>query len=107
VGPGTFKPVETDMLDKHTMHPEAYEIAPGAASGINHNRGKIWAVGTTVVRALESAAKRPAKSSAARNEPVYSPALWVQGRQLSGHELPSAALDVADAGVRSEATNRL
>ncbi|HXO84714.1 MAG TPA: tRNA preQ1(34) S-adenosylmethionine ribosyltransferase-isomerase QueA [Gemmatimonadales bacterium] len=56
VGPGTFKPVETDALDKHTMHPEAYEIAPGAASGINHNRGKIWAVGTTVARALESAA---------------------------------------------------
>ena len=56
VGPGTFKPVETDTLDKHSMHPEAYEIAPGAASGINHNRGKIWAVGTTVARALESAA---------------------------------------------------
>jgi len=56
VGPGTFKPVETDALDQHTMHPEAYEIAPGAASGINHNRGKIWAVGTTVARALESAA---------------------------------------------------
>ena len=55
VGPGTFKPVETDALDQHTMHPEAYEIAPGAASGINHNRGKIWAAGTTVVRALESA----------------------------------------------------
>ena len=55
VGPGTFKPVETDALDQHTMHPEAYEIAPGAASGINHNRGKIWAVGTTVARALESA----------------------------------------------------
>ncbi|HEY7194408.1 MAG TPA: tRNA preQ1(34) S-adenosylmethionine ribosyltransferase-isomerase QueA [Gemmatimonadales bacterium] len=56
VGPGTFKPVETDALDQHTMHPEAYEIAPGAASGINHNRGRIWAVGTTVARALESAA---------------------------------------------------
>jgi len=56
VGPGTFKPVETDDLDKHTMHPEPYEISPGAASGINHNRGKVWAVGTTVVRALESAA---------------------------------------------------
>src|SRR5881409_1668353 len=56
VGPGTFKPVETDDLGAHTMHPEAYEIAPGAANGINHNRGKVWAVGTTVVRALESAA---------------------------------------------------
>ena len=56
VGPGTFKPVETDDLGAHTMHPEAYEIAPGAATGINHNRGKVWAVGTTVVRALESGA---------------------------------------------------
>ena len=56
VGPGTFKPVETDDLAAHTMHPETYEIAPGAANGINHNRGKVWAVGTTVVRALESAA---------------------------------------------------
>ncbi len=56
VGPGTFKPVETDNLDEHTMQPEAYEIAAGAASGINHHRAKVWAVGTTVVRALESAA---------------------------------------------------
>jgi len=56
VGPGTFKPVETDDLDDHTMHPEPYEIVPGAASGISYNRGKVWAVGTTVVRALESAA---------------------------------------------------
>jgi len=56
VGPGTFKPVETDDLGAHTMHPEAYEIAPGAATGVNHNRGKVWAVGTTVVRALESGA---------------------------------------------------
>ena len=59
VGPGTFKPVETDELDKHTMHPEAYEIPPGAASAIDQNRGKVWAVGTTVVRALEAAAHAP------------------------------------------------
>jgi S-adenosylmethionine:tRNA ribosyltransferase-isomerase len=56
VGPGTFKPVETETLEKHTMHPEAYEISNDAANGINHHRGKVWAVGTTVVRALESAA---------------------------------------------------
>jgi len=56
VGPGTFKPVETEVLEQHTMHPEAFEIAPGAANGINANRGNVWAVGTTVVRALESAA---------------------------------------------------
>src|SRR5207302_4328597 len=56
VGPGTFKPVETENLEEHTMHAEPYEISPGAASGIDHNRGRVWAVGTTVARALESAA---------------------------------------------------
>ncbi|PYP09469.1 MAG: tRNA preQ1(34) S-adenosylmethionine ribosyltransferase-isomerase QueA [Gemmatimonadetes bacterium] len=59
VGPGTFKPVETDDLDKHTMHPEAYEISEGAAGWINKVKGvgsAVWGVGTTVVRALESAA---------------------------------------------------
>ena len=56
VGPGTFKPVETENLEQHTMHAEPYEISPGAASGIDHNRGRVWAVGTTVARALESAA---------------------------------------------------
>jgi S-adenosylmethionine:tRNA ribosyltransferase-isomerase len=58
VGPGTFKPVETDDLDEHTMHPEVYEIVPGAANWVNKVRdveSKVWAVGTTVVRALESA----------------------------------------------------
>jgi S-adenosylmethionine:tRNA ribosyltransferase-isomerase len=58
VGPGTFKPVATDELDKHTMHPEAYEISEGAANWVNKVKGVgsgVWAVGTTVVRALESA----------------------------------------------------
>ena len=58
VGPGTFKPVETDDLDEHTMHPEVYEIVAGAANWVNKVRdvgSEVWAVGTTVVRALESA----------------------------------------------------
>jgi S-adenosylmethionine:tRNA ribosyltransferase-isomerase len=55
VGPGTFKPVETDELAEHRMHPEAYEIAAGAADWVNQKRGKVWSVGTTVVRTLESA----------------------------------------------------
>jgi len=58
VGPGTFKPVETDDLTAHTMHPEVYEIVAGAANWVNKVRdvgSKVWAVGTTVVRALESA----------------------------------------------------
>jgi S-adenosylmethionine:tRNA ribosyltransferase-isomerase len=57
VGPGTFKPVETEDLSQHPMHAEAFEITPGAAQIINRGKEKgrgVWAVGTTVVRALES-----------------------------------------------------
>ncbi|OLB68558.1 MAG: tRNA preQ1(34) S-adenosylmethionine ribosyltransferase-isomerase QueA [Gemmatimonadetes bacterium 13_1_20CM_4_66_11] len=57
VGPGTFKPVESEDISQHTMHAEPYEITPGAAEWINHalerKRG-VWGVGTTVARALES-----------------------------------------------------
>jgi len=59
VGPGTFKPVETEDPATHPMHPETYEIPAAAAEAIHALRargGKLWAVGTTVVRALESAA---------------------------------------------------
>ena len=58
VGPGTFKPVEADDPRQHTMHPEPYEI-PSRLTGlielVREQGGRIWAVGTTVVRALESA----------------------------------------------------
>ncbi len=59
VGPGTFKPVEVDDLAAHPMHPEPYEIPEETAAVINAKRDVgcgVWAVGTTVVRALESAA---------------------------------------------------
>ena len=57
VGPGTFKPVETEDLSLHPMHAEAFDITPGAAQIINNGiqkKRRVWAVGTTVVRALES-----------------------------------------------------
>lgn len=59
VGPGTFKPVEGEDIAAHPMHPERFEIPAAAAVAIADARrrgGKVWAVGTTVVRALESAA---------------------------------------------------
>ena len=60
VGPGTFRPVETDDPREHPMHPERYEISPRLAALVELVReqgGRVWAVGTTVVRALESAAQ--------------------------------------------------
>jgi len=58
VGPGTFKPVEREDIAAHAMHPERYEISREAADLVQATRasgGAVWAVGTTVVRALESA----------------------------------------------------
>ena len=58
VGPGTFKPVDVEDYRQHPMHPERYAIPEAAAQAIRETReqgGKVWAVGTTVVRALESA----------------------------------------------------
>jgi S-adenosylmethionine:tRNA ribosyltransferase-isomerase len=59
VGPGTFKPVEVEDLSRHQMHPERYAISPELAADaaeVRRSGGAIWAVGTTVVRALESSA---------------------------------------------------
>lgn len=57
VGLGTFQPVTADDLDAHAMHAETFSIAPDVARTIEEARAQkrpIVAVGTTVVRALES-----------------------------------------------------
>jgi S-adenosylmethionine:tRNA ribosyltransferase-isomerase len=59
IGAGTFRPVETEDPREHRMHPEGYAIPDSLAHQIRETRrraGRVWAVGTTVVRALESAA---------------------------------------------------
>jgi S-adenosylmethionine:tRNA ribosyltransferase-isomerase len=59
VGPGTFKPIEVEDPAQHRMHPEWYQIPPELPAQVERVReagGRVWAVGTTVVRALESAA---------------------------------------------------
>ncbi len=59
VGPGTFKPVETEYPAEHPMHEEHYTVPPETAAAISaarERKASVWAVGTTVVRALESAA---------------------------------------------------
>lgn len=59
VGAGTFKPVEVDDPARHVMHEEWYSIGDETARTINQRSadgGRVWAVGTTSVRTLESAA---------------------------------------------------
>lgn len=59
VGPGTFKPVETETVEQHPMHTEYFTIPLSCAESVNRARAqkrRIVAVGTTSVRALESVA---------------------------------------------------
>lgn len=59
VGIGTFRPVQTKLLEDHTMHAEEFEIGAEAAALINAQKaagGRVVAVGTTTTRVLESVA---------------------------------------------------
>ncbi len=59
VGAGTFQPVRTDAVGAHVMHAEFVEVgadACAAVAGARARGARVIAVGTTVVRALESAA---------------------------------------------------
>lgn len=54
VGMDTFRPVQTENLSAHTMHGERYSIPAETQEAIRNTKGRIIAVGTTAVRALES-----------------------------------------------------
>ena len=56
VGAGTFQPVREDDLSRHRMHSESYAIPKATRRAIDECEGRVVAVGTTVVRTLESAA---------------------------------------------------
>jgi S-adenosylmethionine:tRNA ribosyltransferase-isomerase len=99
VGPGTFKPVDTDDPAEHPMHPERYEISPrlaGLIEVVHEQGGRIWAVGTTVVRALESAAGPDGRVCAGAGEtsllitPGYE--FRVVDRLLTNFHLPRSTL---------------
>ena len=60
VGLGTFRPVKEDQIEDHEMHSEFCMIPPETAKMINRtkeNGGRVFAVGTTSCRTLESFAK--------------------------------------------------
>jgi S-adenosylmethionine:tRNA ribosyltransferase-isomerase len=59
VGAGTFQPIRSDSLDEHVMHAERVTVSSDACDAINAARtrgSRVIAIGTTVARALESAA---------------------------------------------------
>ena len=58
VGAGTFLPVKVDNIEDHHMHGEIVEVTEEVATAVKHTRangGRVVAIGTTSVRALEAA----------------------------------------------------
>lgn len=59
VGLGTFRPVKVENVEEHVMHSEYYIVSKECADTVNEarrNGGRVIAVGTTVVRTLETVA---------------------------------------------------
>jgi S-adenosylmethionine:tRNA ribosyltransferase-isomerase len=99
VGLGTFRPVQVEDITRHKMDSEYYEIEVEAAEVINLTRqqnGNIIAVGTTVVRALETVADphgfiRPARGWT--DKYIYPPYEFrVVDRLLTNFHLPGSTL---------------
>lgn len=101
VGLGTFQPVTADDLDDHPMHSEAFTVPEATVRAIAEARERgapVVAVGTTVVRALESAAdpERPGHALAREGEtrlliqPGY--AFRVVDRLITNFHLPASTL---------------
>jgi S-adenosylmethionine:tRNA ribosyltransferase-isomerase len=99
VGAGTFKPVEVEDPEQHIMHEEWYSIAPDAARTLNETRArgaKCWAVGTTSVRALESAVREDGTFVPGSGETrifIRPPYLWkTVDRLITNFHLPRSTL---------------
>ena len=99
IGPGSFKPVEVEDLVDHPMHAEAYAVSEAAATTINERReagGRTWAVGTTVVRTLESCADERGAIRAGTGETslfIHPPyAFRAVDRLLTNFHLPRSTL---------------
>ena len=72
VGAGTFQPVRVERLSDHLMHAEWYTVPETTTRAIAQARalgGRVIAVGTTSVRALESAAKAQLESASVQQTP--------------------------------------
>jgi S-adenosylmethionine:tRNA ribosyltransferase-isomerase len=101
VGLGTFAPLRVDRVDEVKLHRERYSIGAEAAGAVNRARRdgrRTVAVGTTVVRTLESAATRSSdgeiEAGAGSTEIFISPGFEfkVVGAMLTNFHLPQSSL---------------
>ena len=98
VGAGTFQPVRVDDVSKHVMHSESYEVPAATAEAIASTRskgGRIVAVGTTALRALESAgAEGAVRAGAAETRLFITPGyvFRIVDRLVTNFHLPRSTL---------------
>lgn len=98
VGAGTFQPVKVDEISAHKMHSEVYHIPEATAALIaktKQNGGRVLAVGTTVLRTLESAAQHgPIVASSDETNIFITPGYQfrVVDRLLTNFHLPKSTL---------------
>lgn len=98
VGAGTFQPVRVDNIAEHKMHSELYSVPLETVDMIQQTRqrgGKITAVGTTVLRALESAARTGAMTAGSGETDIFiTPGYQfrVVERLLTNFHLPKSTL---------------
>ncbi len=74
VGAGTFLPVRTDDITAHRMHREWFDVPAATVDAIGRTRahgGRIVAVGTTTLRALESAARGGTLEAGSRETDIF------------------------------------
>jgi S-adenosylmethionine:tRNA ribosyltransferase-isomerase len=95
VGLGTFQPVTVDDLDQHPMHSELYHVPEDTRAAVANAKAEhrpVVAIGTTVVRALESVAQTGAASGETRLliQPGFT--FQVVDRLLTNFHLPESTL---------------
>ena len=86
VGAGTFQPVRVDKIAEHRMHSERFEIPQATVDAIAATRaagGRVIAVGTTSLRALESAGNDDGtvRAGSGRNRHLHHARLPLPGRR--------------------------
>ena len=98
VGAGTFQPVRVEALADHKMHSEWFEVSQATVDAIaacKARGGKVMAVGTTTLRALESAARGGTLEAGARETDIFiTPGFnfRVVDRLVTNFHLPKSTL---------------
>jgi S-adenosylmethionine:tRNA ribosyltransferase-isomerase len=98
VGAGTFQPVRVDNINEHKMHSELYSVPQATVDAIRLAQaggGMVTAVGTTVLRALESAARKGELQAGSGDTDIFiTPGYRFQvvERLLTNFHLPKSTL---------------